>query len=216
MEAIIDTRLQARIKFHNVLHGFRVGRGPGTVTMELNIAQYLSIVDQYPLFFVFLNLSKAYNTEYCGRLISTLEVYGAVPHMCKLLATFWSHQEVITRHNGYHVPKIMATWRTTQGGLVLPTLFNMVVNNVVQTWPTMTVKYQAVSHEGLCLNLGRCLEVFCADNVIIGAWDSEWIQNALNILSGLFRRYGIIVDSKNNYVPTRSTTVGHVGRGGGS
>ena len=39
MEAIIDTRLQASIQFHDVLHGLRAGRGIRAATMELKLAQ---------------------------------------------------------------------------------------------------------------------------------------------------------------------------------
>ena len=47
---------------HNVLRGFRDGRGMGASIMELKIAQELSRIDQYPLFLVFLDLMRAYNT----------------------------------------------------------------------------------------------------------------------------------------------------------
>ena len=69
----------------------------------------------------------------CGCLIRTLEGCGAGPQMCYLLATFWSHQEIVTRKNGYHGPNFMATRGKTQGGIISTTLFNMVVDNVVQT-----------------------------------------------------------------------------------
>ena len=45
----------------------------------------------------------------------------------------------------------------------------MVVDNLVRTWPAMTVKDQAVAHKGLGLNVGRCPGVFYANKVIIVA-----------------------------------------------
>ena len=69
----------------------------GTEAIELKISQELSSVNQEPLFLVFLNLKKAYDTVDHGRLIRTLEGYEAGPQMCKLLATFWDHQEVVIR-----------------------------------------------------------------------------------------------------------------------
>ena len=41
--------------------------------MGMEIAQELNIVDHGPLFLVFLDLSKAYDTVYRVRLVSTLE-----------------------------------------------------------------------------------------------------------------------------------------------
>ena len=85
----------------------------GTATMELNLAQELVSTDKDPLFLVFLDLSKAYNTVDRGRLIRTLEGYGAGPHICELLSTFWVQQEVFTIQNGYHGQNFKATRRTT-------------------------------------------------------------------------------------------------------
>ena len=42
------------------------------------------------------------------------------------------------------------------------------------------------------LNVGRCLIVFYAKNIIVGARDLEWLQNTLNFLNGLFRQYGLV------------------------
>ena len=111
VESIIDTHLWSSIQFHNVLHRFRAGWGKRTATIEIKIAQELASVDQYPLFLRFLDLRKAYDTVDRGWLISSLEGYGAGPHMCNLLATLWAHQEVVTSHNGYHSPNFMGRHR---------------------------------------------------------------------------------------------------------
>ena len=64
VEALIETRLCANLQFHEVLHGFRAGRGTGRDIMELKIAQELSRIDHDPHFMVFLDLRKAYSTMY--------------------------------------------------------------------------------------------------------------------------------------------------------
>ena len=65
--------------------------------MELNLAQELIRIDQDPLFLVFLDLQKAYDTvdRYC--LLITLEWYGAGTRVCGLLETFWDCQQVMPR-----------------------------------------------------------------------------------------------------------------------
>ena len=50
-------------------------------TMELKISQELASVNQYPLFLVFLDLRKAYNTADCSRVIRTLDGYGLGPQI---------------------------------------------------------------------------------------------------------------------------------------
>ena len=67
----------------------------------------------------------------------------------------------------------MATLGMTQEGLISPTLFNMVVDNVVRTWMEMTVKDQVLAQEGLGINVGRRLGVFYANYGIIGSRESE-------------------------------------------
>ena len=89
VEALIGTRFRAILQMHKVLYGFRAGRGTRTAIMELKLDQELSRIYQDPLFLVFLELRKAYNTVDQDRLLITLEGYGAWPRMCGLLEKFW-------------------------------------------------------------------------------------------------------------------------------
>ena len=74
--------------------------------------------------------------------MKSMEGYGFGPHMCRLLSIFLDHQEVVTRNNWYHKPHLNATKGTTQGGLILPTLFNLIMDNVVRNWLALMVKDQ--------------------------------------------------------------------------
>ena len=74
------------------------------------------------------------------------------------------------------------------------TLFNVVVDNVVRTCMDITAKHQAVAQEVLRFNVGIFLVFFYADNGMIVEWDSEWLQNALRVLIGFFRRYGLVIN----------------------
>ena len=65
--------------------------------MELKIAQELVTVDHEPLLLVFLDLWKDYDMVDRDRLIQTLEGYSTGPCMCRLLETFWYHQQVVPR-----------------------------------------------------------------------------------------------------------------------
>ena len=84
-----------------------------------------------------------------------------------LLENFWAHQQVVPKQNGFHEPVFTATWVTTQGGLVSPTLFNVVVDNVIWTWLAMTVKDQRLAHNRLGETVGWCLGVFYADDGMV-------------------------------------------------
>ena len=94
---------------------------------------------------------------------------------------------MVPRYNGFHGPAFPVTRGTMQGGK----LFNVVVGNFIITWMSMTVEDQRVSHDGMGETVGRCLGVFYDNDSMVGSCDSDWIQHAMNVLVGLFRRYGL-------------------------
>ena len=79
--------------------------------------------------------------------MATLEGYGTGPHLCRIFADIWEQQEVVTHKNGYHGLKLQVTRGTTQGGLTSSTLFNMVFNNVLHNWLSITVEDKLVAHD---------------------------------------------------------------------
>ena len=106
--------------------------GMRTAIMKLKVSQELASVDHNPRLLVFLDLRKTYDNVYRGRLIWTLEGYGAGPRLYELLAMFWVHQKVVPQQNGYHGPTFPATRGTNQGGLVSPMLFNAIIDNAIR------------------------------------------------------------------------------------
>ena len=84
--------------------GFTQGGQTIKYIMELNIAPELASIDQDPILLVLLDLHKYHDKMDSGRLLQTLEGYGAGPKMQVILVEFWLWQEVATRKNGYHGP----------------------------------------------------------------------------------------------------------------
>ena len=54
MDTIIDTYIKNTMMLHDILHGFRMGKGTGTAIMELKLAQELDRLEQNLLILVFL------------------------------------------------------------------------------------------------------------------------------------------------------------------
>ena len=67
--SIVNSRLQSSIVLHDVLHGFRQGRGTGTDIIEGKMEQQPAGIVHQPLFQVFLDVRKAYNSLEQGRFM---------------------------------------------------------------------------------------------------------------------------------------------------
>jgi len=84
--AIIDARIKASISFHDALHGFRAKPGTGTAIFEVKLFQQLASIQQVPVFEVFLDLKKAYDTlDRDEWTLMILEQYGVGARSIRLL-----------------------------------------------------------------------------------------------------------------------------------
>ena len=72
VQEIIDTCLRESIIFHDVIHGFRTGRGTETAILEFKLGQDLASINKDLLFLFFMNLLKSYDTVDWGCLLTTL------------------------------------------------------------------------------------------------------------------------------------------------
>ena len=195
VEDIIQTRINKAVSIHDVLHGFSVGRIIGKSTMELNITQEMVSVDQEPLLLVFLDLRELCGNLDSGWILKTLEGYWEEKKNRGIIEELWACQEVVTWKNGYHGPHFRATSVTIQGGLTSPSLFNILVDNVVRNCLSMKVEDEAVINDGLGHAVGQIMGVFYTYDGIIGLRDPEWIQGGINILIGLFRQIGLVANT---------------------
>jgi hypothetical protein len=93
--SIINRHLQESISFHESLHGFRKGRGTGTACLEAKLQMQLAHIRSTPLYQVFLDLSKAYDTLDRVRTIQLLRSYGVGDWILHLLTHFWNSLTIV-------------------------------------------------------------------------------------------------------------------------
>ena len=72
-KVVVNFQLKRGLSLHDNLHGFRVGHGTGKATLEANMDQKLSGLAHEPLFQVFLDTSKDYDSPYKGRCLVVLQ-----------------------------------------------------------------------------------------------------------------------------------------------
>ena len=73
------------------------------------------------------------------------------------------------------------------------------------------VEDQRVAHGVLVETIGRLLGVFYSNDVMVGSYDLDWLQHAINFLVSIFKRYDLvakIVKSHTMTFRTRSLQAG--------
>ena len=69
---ILNRRFTAAITYHDFLHGFRVGRGAGIVTLEVKLLQQVAALREEVLHAIFPDLHKAYDALDRSRCLGIL------------------------------------------------------------------------------------------------------------------------------------------------
>ena len=71
IDIIMDTQLTTAIRLQEFLHGFIARKGTPTASVQVKLSQELASMEQEPLFLVFLDLRKAYDTVDRPRALKT-------------------------------------------------------------------------------------------------------------------------------------------------
>ena len=165
IESIINRRIASKVTFHDALHGFRAKRGTGTACIEAKLLQQLSKMVQKTLHFIFLDLGKAYDTVDRERLLEILEGYGVGPNTLGLLKFYWENQRCVAKAGKYHGDIFVPYRGATQGSVVSPTLFNVLVDAVVRKWLADVMDDMTAANTGFKGDdVGRLSSLFYADD----------------------------------------------------
>ena len=69
---ILNCRFTTCIDFHDVLHGFWVGCGTGTASLEAKLIHQLTSIREEVLYAIFLDLHKSYDSIDMDRCLEIL------------------------------------------------------------------------------------------------------------------------------------------------
>ena len=122
-----------------------------------------------------------------------LEGYGVGPNSRRLLTNYWRRLTMVSRAGGYYGTAFGGERGVTQGDPLPPTIFNMVVDEVVRHWVNGIMEEEEA--RGETVREGRHqAALFYADDGMVVSSDPAWIQGAFTTLVGLFDRVALLTN----------------------
>ena len=88
----------------------------------------------------------------------------------------------------------------TQGGPLSPTIFNLMVDAVIREWLQQVVSAESARNGITSADIRRLLACFYADDGLVLSRDPGMLQQAFDILTGLFDCVGLRTNTKKTEV----------------
>jgi len=127
-------RLSQNITFHTDMHGFLPKKGCSTASMEAKLQMQLMYQLGKPLYQIFIDVLKAYDGLDRDRTLIVLRDYGVGEKVLRILNNFWDTHTIIPRQCGFYGTPFPAERGVTQGDIISPTIFNIVIDCVLHHW----------------------------------------------------------------------------------
>ena len=168
VSTIINSRLKRTINFDDSIHGFRAGRGTGTAITEAKLRMQLHASKSDPLYIVFVDLNKAYDTLDRTQASRILQDYSDGPALINFIERIWEGGTIYPKRSGYYGK----SFRARQGDIISSMLFNTMLDAVVRNW--------SATKRGD----DKC--GFYTDDNILAGLNSTHVQEGLDIVTASF------------------------------
>ena len=178
---IIHKRMMSSVEFHESIHGFRTNRGTSTAIINIKLRMQLAKREKNPLYMVFLDVKKAYDTIDRQRTINMLGKYGLGERTCKLIKNMWEEDIIIPKQQMFYGKSFNAERGVKQGDIMSPTIFNIIIDSIVRD---CIQKMKDKGDETTNIQ-------FYADDGIIAGDNYEQVQYILNIIKENFLSFGL-------------------------
>jgi hypothetical protein len=169
--------------------------------MEVKLNQQLAWVDQAPLYQIYLDLKKAYDTLNQTGCLEILAGYGVGPNLLPLQKQFWSDAKIVCCSGGNFGEPHNAGQGITQGGPLSALMFNVCINAVVREWLWQVLRDDA-TQKGLGEAARNHTVAFFVDNGLVAARCPGWLQSSFTILVNLFKCNGLQTNVTKTHVMT--------------
>jgi hypothetical protein len=170
------------IKFHEAIHGFRMEQGTGTAIMNVKLMMQLAKRDSDPLYMIFLDVRKAYDTLDRDRTTKVLKEYGVGDKVRRIIELVWKGDTMTPKQNKYYGKSFKAERGVRQGDIISPTIFNIVIDAIIRDC------------EEKMKDKGILTIQFYADDGFIGGKDHKVVQSALTLFEENFLKFGLLMN----------------------
>ena len=100
--------------------------------MEAKLLQQLAFREQVPIYGFFLDSRKTFDAMDRGRCLTILEDTGVGPCTLRLIKSFWDNKVLVCPAAKYYGRPFKSERGVTQGGPLLPTIFNLIVDAIAR------------------------------------------------------------------------------------
>ena len=155
----------------------------------------LALRQNKPLYHIFLDMSKAYDTLDRECTTHILKAYGVGERVLRVLNKFWENHWIVPKQAEFFGRPFQATQSVTQGDVISPTIFNIVVDAILHAWERDTA------------NQGE-ITIFYADDRYFVGYDADELQAAVDNFAVLLSRMGLLVNpTKTKSMVTKGSKV---------
>ena len=130
-----------------------------------------------------------------SRSLEILKGYGVGERARKMLREYWERTTMVARSGSYYGKGFKGGRGVTQGDLLSPTIFNVVVDAVVRHW--LNIATQEAERRGERGREGRHqAALFYAEDDMLASSNPRCLQWAFTQLVGIFDRVGLKTNCK--------------------
>ena len=111
---IINMRMSKAITFCESVHGFRKKRGTYTAIGEAKLRTQMETCRSMPIYQIYLDLRKAYNSIDCKELLRILCKYKVGKRTINYIEKVWENQRFFLRQAGFYSQEVKVERGCTQ------------------------------------------------------------------------------------------------------
>ena len=84
------------------------------------------------LYMIFIDIKKAYDSLDRDKVIQLLRNYGVGENICNIISNMWLEDIIAPKQKQYYGQPFLSHKGVKQGDIILPTIFNIVVDAVIR------------------------------------------------------------------------------------